>query len=256
MTDPAPTDRVRISPRHAADSGPGERLHSVLGPLIQRSGWRYAQQTATSHVMLDSPCHSVFIDIAPTRTDETWWRIRHHEPYWQALFSGRTPTEAIAAFVHALPQFLGDDRHTEQLPLDTRTFVEIADCNGWTMATDGTATVFTSSDGHGILTHTPDAETRWTVRHVLPGDAGTRWSADCTRATPPLLVAQFFAALVGTTPAERAFGSPPSLAHNASSAAITRVHDTTLTPLTRQAPAPARQPPGTGQRTPTTPGRR
>ncbi|MFJ6898118.1 DUF317 domain-containing protein [Streptomyces hokutonensis] len=258
MTGFAPADRVLVSPRHLAGGGL-DGLGHVLGPLIHLFGWHRDHDTRTGHVLLDSPCHSLFVDCTPSSPDGIWWRISHHEPYWEAHFSARTPTEAIAAVTQALPQFLGDDRHAERIPVTTSSLGQIADLNGWKMASDGHATAFASADGYCALTHVPDAEIRWRVRHSLRDAPLTDWTATFTRAAPTRLVAQFFAHLTSTIPVERVFGDLPVLVRHDSHAVITPVRDAAVNPHVHHTvvqAAHAHQPPSPARRTPTASGRR
>ncbi|MFE1802356.1 DUF317 domain-containing protein [Streptomyces sp. NPDC059517] len=186
MSGFAPTDRVLVSPRHLADAGT-DPLRDALGPLIRLFGWSHTHDAATGHITLDSPCHGAFIDFTPSNPYGPWWRTSHHEPYWQAQFGRHTPIEAIAAFTQALPQFLGDTRHADRIPLSTNTLVECARLNGWDMTADAQATVFTSADGHCVLTHAPHADRRWQIQHRLADDADTAWFASVTQATPARL---------------------------------------------------------------------
>ncbi|MET9564728.1 DUF317 domain-containing protein [Streptomyces tauricus] len=230
MSGFAPTDRVLVSPRHLAGAG-ADPLRDALGPLIRLFGWSYTHDAATGHITLDSPCHGAFIDFTPSNPHSPWWRISHHEPYWQAQFGRHTPIEAVAAFAQALPQFLGDARHADRIPLSTNTLVESARLNGWDMTADAQATVFTSADGHCVLTHEPHADRRWQIRHRLADDADTAWAASATQATPARLVSLFFAQLASITPVQRVFRDLP---------ARTRTHpDAQITPAAG-APAEAR----------------
>ncbi|MFE9686748.1 DUF317 domain-containing protein [Streptomyces sp. NPDC006285] len=209
MSSFAPTDRVLVSPRHLAGAGT-DHLRDALGPLIHSFGWSYTHDAATGHIALNSPCHSAFLDFTPSVPHGPWWRISHHEPYWQAQFGRHTPIEAIAAFAQALPQFLGDTRHADRIPLATSTLVESARLNGWDMTTDAEATVFTSADGHCVLTHEPHADLRWQIRHCLADDADTAWTASATQATPARLVGQFFAHLASIAPVRRTVQDLPA----------------------------------------------
>jgi hypothetical protein len=256
MTGFAPTDRVLVSPRHLSGAGL-DGLGDVLGPLIHLFGWHYDHDPRTGHVLLDSPCHSLFVDFTPTSTEGIWWRISHHEPYWEAHFSARTPVEAVAAVTQALPQLLGDVRHAERIPITTSPLAHPAALNGWKMTSDGPTTTFTSSDGYCALTHVPDAEIRWRVRHSLPDAPLTGWNATFTRAAPTRLVAQFFAHLTSIIPVERVFGDLPFLVQHDSHAVITPVRDAAVNPHVHHAvvqAAKAHQP--SPARTPTAPGRR
>ncbi|MFE6932937.1 DUF317 domain-containing protein [Streptomyces sp. NPDC057699] len=60
-----------------------------------------------------------------------WWTIAHHEPYWQIEFSRQTPSEAIASVTQALPQLLGDHRHTDRIPLATESTAHLSKANSW-----------------------------------------------------------------------------------------------------------------------------
>ncbi|MFI8307727.1 DUF317 domain-containing protein [Streptomyces sp. NPDC085927] len=234
MTDFAPTDRVLISPRHLAGGGL-DRLGDALGPLIHLYSWTHNHDATTGHVALDSPCHSLFVDFDPANRHGNWWRISHHEPYWEARFSRQTPIEAIAAFAQALPQFLGDTRHAGRIPVTTSTLVQTADLNNWTMAAEGEATVFTSADGHCALTHELNADTRWHIQHSLLDGVDTDWAASFTRATPVRLVSQFFTHLASTASVQRTFGDLPHLVQHSSEAVIAPVRNAAVNPRVQHA---------------------
>ncbi|MET9294383.1 DUF317 domain-containing protein [Streptomyces sp. NPDC003077] len=236
MRDFAPEDRVLVSPRHLAGGGT-ERLGDVIGPLIHLFGWRYHHEAATGHVTLDSPDHSVLFDFTPGRSDGTWWRIAHHDPYWEAEFSRQTPVESLAALSQALPQFLGDRRHAERIPVTTATLAQIAALNHWTAAPDQTA--FASPDGRCVLRHAPDAETAWRFRHAVHDGFDTHWQAIFTRQVPEALVAQFFAHLATPEPVERAFRDIPYLARDLGQALITPVRGAAVSPRVHHAVAQA-----------------
>ncbi|MGX1759937.1 DUF317 domain-containing protein [Streptomyces lydicus] len=218
----APNDEVLVSPRHLAGGGPSQ-VRNALGPLIHMFGWPYTHSPSTRDLTLDSPCGSIFIDFAPTRFDGILWQISHHEPYWQAQFSRQTPAEAISAVTQSLPQLMSDARHAKRIPLTTNTLAQTADLHSWTAAAEGTATVFTSADGHCALTHEPDSEMPWRVEHSVYDGFDTHWSATFTQDTPEQLVAQFFTHLASTTPVERVFREVPYLVQGYSGALITSV---------------------------------
>ncbi|GAA4781854.1 DUF317 domain-containing protein [Streptomyces ziwulingensis] len=243
MTSFAPSDRVLVSPRHLAGGG-ADRLGSALGPLITLFGWHHTHDPHTGHTALTSPCESLFVDFDPCDPRGVWWRIIHHEPYWQARFTRQTPIEAIAAVTQVLPQSLGDRRHAERIPLTTSSLAQTARLTDWAETRDGQSTTFTSADGHCTLTHQPDDHLRWHIRHSLFDGFDTDWSAAFTRAAPARLVAQFFAHLTADTPVERTYGDLPYLAQRSSDALITPVHGAAVNPHVHHALARAVHPQG------------
>ncbi|KPI02839.1 protein of unknown function DUF317 [Actinobacteria bacterium OK074] len=208
---------------------PADRPGDVLDPLVRLFGWSHAHDARTGHVTVDSPCHSLFVDVDPTGRDGICWRISHHEPYWEAQLSRQTPAGAVAALTQALPHFLGDTRN--RFPVTTNTLVQTAALHRWTMTADGPTTVFTSADGHDILTHNADADTRWHIRHARSDRSHSDWTAMFTRATPTRLVTHFLAHLADTRPAEHATGGLASRAQN---------HRGTPTAPVPDTPAPTR----------------
>ncbi|WP_406220658.1 DUF317 domain-containing protein [Streptomyces decoyicus] len=233
-------DEVLVSPRHLAGGGPNQ-FRNVLGPLIHMFDWPYTHNPSTGHITIDSPCGSTFIDFTPTRLDGIWWNISHYEPYWKAQFSRQTPAEALSAITQTLPQLIGDDRHARRIPLATNTLPQTADLNSWTTSAEGTATVFTSADGHCAFTHEPDSEVPWRFEHSVYDGFDTHWNATFTQDTPKQLVAEFFTNLASSEPAERVFGDVPYLVRHHSGALITPVQGAAVNPHVHHAVAQVAQ---------------
>jgi hypothetical protein len=158
-----------------------------------------------------------------------------------AQFSRQTPIEAIAALTQILPRLLGDTRHSDRIALTTSTIMQTANANGWKTTTNGPATVISSPDGHCTLTHTPDAETRWSFRSSLHDGFDTDWSATFTRDTPVRAVGQFFAHLASTEPVQRAFKEVPYLVQISPSSLITPVAGASVNPRLQHAAVQAAQ---------------
>ncbi|MFI9423417.1 DUF317 domain-containing protein [Streptomyces achromogenes] len=240
-------DLVLVSPRYLA--GAGTRIADALGPLIHLFDWSYDHDPASGHIRLDSPCGSAFLDFEPTRFDGTWWTIRHHDPSWTARFSRQTPIEAIAAVAQALPQLLGDARHADRIPLTTRGLDQTAALNGWTTTRTVATTVYTSPDGHCVLTHEPDSELPWRFAHSLYDGFDTEWTATISCDAPEELARQFFAHLADPAPVERFFKDLPYLVQTSSGALITPVNTASVSPYVHHAAAQAaRTPAGRPQR--------
>lgn len=239
MSTFAADDLVLVSPRYLA--GCGSNARDALGPLIHLFNWEHDREPGTGHLSVSSPCGSVYVDLTPTRFDEPWWTISHHEPYWAAQFSRQTPIEAIAALTQTLPQLLGDTRHCERIALTTSTLPQTAKANDWRTTAEGSATVITSPDGHCELRHTPDADNRWTFRSSLHDGFDTEWTATFTRDTPVRAVAQFFAHLASTEPVQRAFKEIPYLVQVSPSSLITPVTGASVNPHVHHAVAQAAQ---------------
>jgi hypothetical protein len=235
MTNPVSSaGRVLVSPRHLAGSGL-DRLDDALDPLIKLFGWQHQQHPSDGSIALSSPCHTLFIDIH--RTDQSYWRISHHDPFWQIDCSRETPIEAITAMLGVLPQFLGERRHAQRFSVTQRAFPRIAQDSGWAMTADGDTTTFRSADGRCSLRHVPEAEIRWTARLTLT-DSEPHWHASFTRAVPTRLVAQFFSHLASPDPVERTFTDLPGLVASGGIAVIAPLPATAGTP----APSPAADP--------------
>ncbi|WP_446038088.1 DUF317 domain-containing protein [Streptomyces sp. SID1121] len=232
MTHFEPHDRVLISPRHLAGAGT-ERLADAIGPLIHLFGWHNEHQRETGRISLSSPDGSTYVHFNSHHTNGRWWSVTHHEPFWEAQFTRRTPIEAIAALTQALPQLNGDHRHIDRIPLATNTLAEIAELNDWRTG-DGT---FTSPDGHCLLRHTPGDETPWRFQHHVYDGFDTHWHASFTQDTPERLVAQFFTHLATTTPVERVFRDVPYLVQRLGDALITPVRGATVNPHVHHAGA-------------------
>ncbi|WP_078073377.1 DUF317 domain-containing protein [Streptomyces niveus] len=230
----APEERVLVSPRHLAGAGPGQ-LADALGPLIHLFGWPPQHDATTGHVAINSPDHSLRIDFEPGRYDGIWWTIVHHEPYWEAEFTRQTPIEAIAAVTQALPQLLGDRRHTERIPLTALALTEIAHLNHWAAGEENGT--LTSPDRHCLLRHAPGDERPWRFQHHVHDGFDTHWHASFTRDTPERLVAQFFAHLATTAPVERAFRDIPHLVRDLNDALITPVRGAAVNPHVHHAGA-------------------
>ncbi|MGW4345347.1 DUF317 domain-containing protein [Streptomyces sp. NPDC004690] len=239
MSTFAAHDLVLVSPRYLA--GCGSNVRDALGPLVNLFDWEYDREPGTGHLSVNSPCGSVYVDLTPTRFDGPWWTISHHEPHWTAQFSRQTPIEAIAAVTQVLPQMVGDTRHCDRIALTASTIPQTANANDWKTTVDGPATVITSPDGHCALTHTPDADNRWTFRSSLHDGFDTDWTATFTRDTPVRVVAQFFAHLASTEPVQRTFKEIPYLVQVSSSSLITPVAGASVSPHLHHAVAQAVQ---------------
>jgi hypothetical protein len=234
---PSLGDRVLISPRYLAGTG-ADSLGNVIGPLTHLFGWHTTHDPATGLVTLDSPDHCLFITFEPMRFDGVWWTIAHHEPHWEAKFTRQTPVEAIAAVAQALPQLLGDHRHSEQIFLTAGSPSSVAAGHQGTAHRDGNG--FTAPDGHCTLRRTSQSPATWTVNASLYEGFDTEWSAVFTGA-PERLVAQFVAGVASDIPVERAFGDIPYLVQRSSSALITPVRGAAVNPHVHHAVALAAQ---------------
>ncbi|MER5851297.1 DUF317 domain-containing protein [Streptomyces sp. NPDC002012] len=237
MTQFRPDDRVLVSPRYLAGTG-FSRLRDAISPLTGLFGWT-SERLVTGRVLLNSPCHEMFLDFAPDRQDGMWWTLAHHEPYWQAEFSRQTPVEAIAAITQALPQVLGDHRHADRIPLATEDVAHIAKTSGWDLSKTASGVTWTFPDGHCAVEHTTNPEHPWRIVHSVYDGFDTHWSATFTRDAPQQLVAQFLAHVSDETPVERRFADIPVLAR--SSAVITPTHSSGLGPHTAHAMAQVAQ---------------
>ncbi|MFE9686751.1 DUF317 domain-containing protein [Streptomyces sp. NPDC006285] len=203
-------------------AGAGDRLADALGPLIHLFGWSTQHDAATGHVTINSPDSSVFIDFDPVQPLGQWWTIAHHEPYWEVQFSRQAPLEAVAAVTQALPQLLGDTRHTERIPITDMPLDQLAALNDWSVE-DG---VLTSPDWHCQLLHTPDEDIAWRAEHTF---FEKQPLATFTRDAPEGLVRNFFAHL--TAPAvERTFADVPFSTRHEHSALITPVRGAAINP--------------------------
>lgn len=124
-----------VSPRYMA--GAGDRFADVLGPLIHLFGWRHDHDPATGTVAIDSPDGSVFVDFRPLHPLGRWVTVTHHEPYWKVSFSRQAPLEAVAAVTQALPQLLGDTRHSDRIPITDTPLDQLADLHDWAAGDEG-----------------------------------------------------------------------------------------------------------------------
>lgn len=206
-------DRVLVSPRYLAGTGFG-RIRDAISPLTSLFDWT-SELLVTGRVLLNSPCHEMFLDFAPDRQDDMWWTLAHHEPYWQVEFSRQTPVEAVAAVTQALPQVLGDHRHADRIPLATEDVAHIAKTSGWDLSLASSGVTWTSPDGHCAVEHTTDPVHPWRIVHSVDDGFDTHWSATFTRDVPQQLVAQFLAHMSDETPVERRFADIPLLARDA-----------------------------------------
>ncbi|WUH90395.1 DUF317 domain-containing protein [Streptomyces sp. NBC_00433] len=213
MSAYAPDSRVMVSPRYMA--GAGDRLADVLGPLIHLFGWRHEHAPATGNLTIDSPDGSVFVDFRPLHPLGHWVTVAHHEPYWEAAFSRQTPLEAVAAVTQALPQLLGDTRHSDHIPITDVPLGRLADLHGWAAGDKG---VLTSPDRYCRLEHAPGQEIRWQVEHLYFENAPL---ATFTQDAPEALVRQFFAHLAASGAVERSFGDLPLSTGHERSARVT-----------------------------------
>ncbi|MEU8784815.1 DUF317 domain-containing protein [Streptomyces sp. NPDC048637] len=207
-------DRVMVSPRYMA--GAGDRVADVLGPLIHLFGWKHEHDAATGYTTVVSPDGSLFVSFAPLHPLGRWLTVAHHEPYWEAVFSRQAPLEAVAAVTQALPQVLGDARHSERIPITDMPLDQLTELNGWS-AEDN---VLTSPDLYCRLEHTPGQEITWQVEHVYFEGAPL---ATFTQDTPECLVRQFFSHLTAPMGVERVFADIPLSTLQANSALITPV---------------------------------
>ena len=230
-------DRVMISPRYMA--GAGDRIADVIGPLIHLFGWRHEHDADSGHVKIDSPDGSVFLDFNPLHPLGRWVTVAHHEPFWEVMFSGQAPLEAVAAVTQALPQLLGDARHAESIPITDITLEQLAELNDCS-ADGGT---LTSPDLYCSLRHTPGEDISWQVEHLYYEDTPL---ATFTQDTPEALVRNFFAHLAMPLAVERAYADVLLSTRHADSALITPVRGASVSPhvhhaLTRLDRATARR---------------
>jgi hypothetical protein len=105
-----PQDRVLVSPRYLAGVGI-DRLADAFGPLIHLFGWPSEHDRASGHICVSSPDGSLFVTFNSRHTHGHWLSIAPRAVL-KARFTRQTPIEAIAAVAQALPQLLGDDRHS------------------------------------------------------------------------------------------------------------------------------------------------
>ncbi|MFB7645630.1 DUF317 domain-containing protein [Streptomyces sp. NPDC056084] len=215
MSPHAADDRVMVSPRYMA--GAGDRFADVLGPLIHLFGWRHDHDPATGNVTIDSPDRSVFVDFRPLHPLGRWVTVTHHEPYWKVSFSRQAPLEAVAAVTQALPQLLGDTRHSDRIPITDTPLDQLAELHDWAAGDEG---VLTSPDHYCRLEHTPGEETAWQVEHLFYEHAPL---ATFTQDAPEVLVRQFFAYLAAPIAVERSFGDLSPSTRQTRSALITPV---------------------------------
>ncbi|MFK0121157.1 DUF317 domain-containing protein [Streptomyces sp. NPDC090994] len=198
--------------------------------MVNLFDWHHTRDPDTGHITLASPCQSLRVDFDPTDTQGVWWRVIHHEPYWQARFSWQTPIEAIAAVTQSLPRILGDRRHADRISLTATGRPQTADFSGWTRTRGERSTTYTSADGHCSLTDQPDDQLRWQIRSSLFDGFDTQWTAAFTRAVPSRLVVQFFAHLVADTPVERTYGDLPHLVQRSTNVVITPIRRAAINP--------------------------
>ncbi|MEV4341902.1 DUF317 domain-containing protein [Streptomyces sp. NPDC049590] len=149
------------------------------------------------------------------------------------------PIEAIAAVAQVLPQSLGDARHADRLPLTTTALDQTAALNGWAATHTEATTVYTSPDGHCVLTHEPDSELPWRFTHSVYDGFDTEWTATVSRDAPEELARQFFAHLANPAPVERLFKDLPYLVQNGSGALITPATTAPVSPHVHHAAAQA-----------------
>ncbi|MGW1224879.1 DUF317 domain-containing protein [Streptomyces sp. NPDC002530] len=221
MSPYAPDERVLVSPRYMA--GAGDRIADVIGPLIHLFGWKAEHDVANGDVAIESPDGSMSVDFVPLHPLGRWCKVVHHEPRWEAVFSRQTPLEAVAAFTQALPQFLGDDRHAEQIPVTRVPLDRLAALNAW--SADGNS--FVSPDRYCRIEHTSDADGAWKVEHVYFEKEPL---ATFTPRTPEHLVGNFFAHLAAPIAVERAFVDIPLSTRYENSALITPVRGAAINP--------------------------
>ncbi|WP_432112702.1 DUF317 domain-containing protein [Streptomyces sp. S1] len=208
----SPDERVLVSPRHLA--GTGDRVADVLGPLIHLFNWRHTHDESAGCITVDSPDGSIVIDFTPTTFEGVWWTIAHHEPFWRITATQQTPLEVLASVTQALPQLLGDTRHSDRIPFTTRTVAENADLYNWTRAGNASGVSFTSPNGHCTVRHAPGTEQPWRFEHSVWDGFGTRWHAAFEGEVPDALARQFFLFLATDVPVERTVEDIPHLARS------------------------------------------
>ncbi|MEV0577106.1 DUF317 domain-containing protein [Streptomyces sp. NPDC050392] len=238
MNTIAPDDMVLVSPRYLAGCGMNRVSHAI-GPLIHMFNWPHKHDRDTGRIEIDSPCGSTFLDFTPARQDGVWWTIAHHEPYWQIEFSRQTPSEIIASVTQALPQLLGDRRHTDRIPLPTESVAHLAEASGWSVTATAAGVAWKSPDEHCAVEHSADPDHPWQIAHSVYDGFDTHWTATFTPDVPDQLVAQFFTHLVSSIPVERVYREVPFLVQTSNSALITPVKNAAVNPHTHHAVAQA-----------------
>lgn len=187
MPDLTDNDRVLISPRYMAGTGP---IQAAIGPLIHLFGWSWQHETGTGRITAVSPDGTALVDFNPSERLDRWWTVTYRgEQDWRAVFTRQTPAETIAAFTQSLPQLLGDHRHI--VPLDSALDpFAVTGYSGWRQPCDD-PTVRVSPDKHCTVRHTPDPERAWWVKTDVYGGFDTQWDASFSANVPTALVSRF-----------------------------------------------------------------